>query len=135
MNMIKHAELYHIGIEKFDNEHQQLVKMVNDIHALTDNSQKQQNVQKQIISSLVKFARTHFDDEEEYMRRYNYPDLDKHHQCHRVIYAQLLDLERRFERTSGPLHNHVLQFLLNWLDEHTLTEDKLYADYSLNSRT
>jgi hemerythrin-like metal-binding protein len=135
MNSIKQPELYHIGIEKFDDEHQQLVTMVNDIHALTDDNQKNRNIQKQIITSLVKLARAHFAGEEEHMRRQKYPDLDKHHQCHRIIYAQLLDLERRFASTSGPVHNHALQFLYNWLDEHILTEDKQYADYSLKAYT
>lgn len=132
MTTIRKPERYCVGIEKFDDEHQQLVQMVNDLHALTDNNQQTRDAQQQIISSLVKFARAHFDGEEEYMRRHNYPDLDKHHQCHRVIYAQLLELERRFASSSGPVPNHALQFLLNWLDEHTLTEDKLYADCTMN---
>lgn len=132
MNRIEHPERYNVGIKQFDNEHQQLVKMINMLYLTTENSEEDRVAQKLVISLLVKFARTHFDGEETYMRHHQYPDLDKHHQCHRVIYTQLLDLERRFEMSTGPVSNHAYQFLLNWLDEHILTEDKLYAEYALS---
>ena len=131
MNKIKQPELYNVGIKRFDEEHQKLVEMVNLLHQETDDKEQDLVAHKLIVSLLVKLAREHFDGEEEYMRRINYPDIDKHHQCHRVIYTQLLDFERSFRTTNGPASNHALQFLLNWLDEHTLTEDKRYAEYAL----
>ena len=131
MHKIKQPKLYNVGIKRFDEEHQKLVEMVNLLHQETVDKEQDLVAHKLIVSVLVNFAREHFDGEEEYMRRINYPDLDKHQQCHRVIYTQLLDLERRFETSTVPVATHALQFLLNWLDEHTLTEDKLYAEYAL----
>jgi len=130
MQKIKQPELYNVGIKQFDEEHQKLVEMVNLLHQETDDKEQDLVAQKLIVSVLVKLARKHFDGEEAFMKRIKYPDLDKHHQCHRVIYTQLLDLERRFQTSTGPVATHALQFLLNWLDEHTLTEDKLYAEYA-----
>ena len=131
MNKIKQPELYNVGIKRFDEEHQQLVQMINALFLESTDKEQDRVAQKLIVSLLVKIARKHFDGEEEFMLRIKYPDLDKHQQCHRVIYTQLLDLERRFETREGPVPNHALQFLLNWLDEHTLTEDKLYGEYAL----
>lgn len=130
MNKIEQPELYNVGITKFDEEHQQLVQMINALYLESTDSEQDRVAQKLIVSVLVKFARTHFDGEEAFMQQIKFPYLDKHRQYHRIIYTQLLDLERRFQTSTGPVAIHALQFLLNWLDEHTLTEDKLYGEYA-----
>ena len=133
MSRVKQPERYNVGIKQFDEEHQKLVEMVDLLHQETDDKEQDRAAHTMVVSSMVKLARRHFDGEEEFMRRHNYPDLDKHHQLHRVIYTQLLDLERRFNTCNGPVPNHALQFLLNWLDEHTLTEDKLYVEHAIKT--
>ncbi len=131
MNEIKQTELYNVAIRQFNEGHQQLVQVINTLYLESRDSNYDRMAQKLIVSLLAKFARKHFDAEEGFMKRIKYPDLDKHQQSHRVIYTQLLDLESRLQQDTGPVADHAFQFLLNWRDEHPLTEDKLCAEYAL----
>jgi hemerythrin-like metal-binding protein len=65
-----------VGVELFDNEHKELVRLVNDLNQLIFVGDRFSN--EKALAGLIEYTKTHFADEESIMVKYNYPDYKKH---------------------------------------------------------
>ena len=83
-----------------------------------------------LIAELNAYARFHFVSEENMMAKAGYPDLQKHRHHHLDLISQLnsreamLQLEKSDQRAED-----VVDFLVDWFINHTIGEDRLFADF------
>jgi len=75
---------YSIGIEEIDIQHRKMLAMIKKIYNLADNSFGKSDIE-QLISELIKIIHEHFTCEEELMRKYNYPEVNKQIYEHHLI--------------------------------------------------
>ncbi len=79
------------------------------------------------------FAQEHFANEEKLLVLHDYPEIEEHSAAHKEIIGHLHGVKAEFVRGSATLQYEMLQFLMDWLMNHTRDVDKKYGPF-LNSR-
>lgn len=122
---------YLTGIKLVDDEHRQLFSLVNEVHALLHDEfifDKYDEIMR-ILTELKNYTEMHFHDEESYMEKINYPELDAQRRAHNAFISKLVDIN--FEELESLDNNQqeylqdILDFLAKWLVNHILKMDKL----------
>ena len=119
------------GIELIDNEHRQLFDYANQIYDLLHAefvSDKYDNI-VDILGKLRDYTKKHFADEEAYMEKINYPDLDAQRRAHNAFIEKLVNINyeelENLDNNQQEYLQDVLDFLAKWLIQHILKMDKL----------
>ncbi|MDD0853677.1 bacteriohemerythrin [Halobacteriovorax sp. GB3] len=117
---------YGLNIDKIDDEHQKIVKLINVlINAI--NSKNFAHMKKS-FDELMQYAVFHFDEEEQFMRSINYPQYEAHAKVHRNLVSQLK--EHRAQLETGKFDaEKIVAFIQNWLLSHIMGIDNNYAEY------
>jgi len=128
-NCITWDDSYSVGLEHIDNQHKELVKMVNDLYgACKVGALKEDIVYMRTVSKALEYARVHFADEEKYMDKVFYPELDEHKKQHEEFVVEIKKSIKLFEYgETAPIE--LVNFLKNWLLNHIAISDKKYAPY------
>lgn len=113
-----------VGIEAIDDEHQELLKYLNDLFAACSVGQGPAVLSK-TLCWVQRYSREHFAREEDLMQKFGFPGLDEHRERHAELVSELDELIEEFERGADhDLSNKTMQFLEDWLLHHILIEDK-----------
>lgn len=128
VSLMKWGPQFSINVQQFDNQHKQLIDMVNQLNdAMT--SGKGHDALKSILDGLIQYTATHFADEEKILEQQNYPDLEMHKKAHKELVKTALELQKKFHGNSSALSGEVMNFLRNWLVNHIQGDDKKYGAY------
>jgi hemerythrin len=128
-NTVTWDDSFSVGFEYIDNQHKELVKIVNTLYT----SCKMGTVNADIaylraISKAMEYARVHFSDEEKYMGMVFYPELNEHKKQHEEFVVEIKKSMKLFEEgKEAPIE--MANFLKNWLLDHIAVSDKKYAPY------
>jgi hemerythrin len=119
-----------IGILELDQQHQELFEQ---IEKLTDACNQGTGTEflSRMISYLERYSVEHFQTEERYMRRFNYPQLGYHQAQHQVFRKNLLLVKQKLE-TGGAgisLLNLTHALVVMWLNNHIKSVDKQMAAF------
>ncbi len=79
--MIEWDDKYSVGISIIDDEHKQLIGIINKAIAARQHSNNSEEI-IEILNEMNKYALTHFADEEAYMVQFDYPDYEQHRKEH-----------------------------------------------------
>ncbi|MFT8888524.1 MAG: hemerythrin family protein [Ethanoligenens sp.] len=125
---------YRIGIELVDTQHIELFERVTDfIETLQTPGNWEEKLPK-IKSTMVfmeEYVVTHFDSEEAYQKKINYPDFENHHHIHEAFKAEVGRFAAELEQ-NGYQRQTVQQLagkLLAWLINHVVVTDHKIADF------
>lgn len=132
MALIEWNPQFSVQIGRFDDQHQKLVAMINQLHDGMKSGEGN-TVLGGVLQSLITYTATHFAEEEKVMQSYCYPDLGKHRAAHAALVREVLDLQKKFQSGASALTMSLLSFLKNWLVNHIQVEDKKYGVY-LNAK-
>lgn len=128
MEFIEWGEHLSVGVTVFDNEHKQLVSLVNKLnHALISGSAKK--TMEEILQNLVNYTKIHFKHEEDYMLLYDYPEYEKHKKEHDALTDQVMDFYSRYQEGKTVFSLELMNFLKDWLTNHILISDKKYKNF------
>lgn len=115
-----------VGLPEVDAQHQELIRLINDL----DDAIKQRQGAKALavlIDRLVDYAKYHFATEERLMAALNYQHMGDHIREHELFADRVMsilfysdDAENRPQAVSDFLHK--------WLIEHIGTVDKLMGE-------
>jgi hemerythrin len=86
---------YATGIERLDQQHQQLFKIVEDYHAALDES-RGERIYGVLLQALELYARTHFRFEEQCMNQYHCPIAATNREAHGRFVALLAQFQQRY---------------------------------------
>ena len=116
------------GVERYDNAHKVLFKMVNDLHDAMQQKRSKEAI-GQILNGLAEYTVSHFADEERSFSQTNYPEEAQHKQLHKKLVDQVVELMGKFNSGETLLTQDVITFLQDWLINHIKGVDKRYGPH------
>jgi hemerythrin len=126
MPLIQWNDSLSVNVSEIDKQHQRLVQMINELHdAMLQ--KKGVSVLGPLVDGLIKYADTHFKEEEKYFVRFAYSETAAHKKLHADFVTKVLDFKKKFEANTVGLSMEVMTFLSNWLQGHIKGEDKKYT--------
>jgi hemerythrin len=128
MEFIEWGEHLSVGVTVFDNEHKQLISLVNKLNqALLSGGAKK--TMEEILQNLVNYTKIHFKHEEDYMVLHDYPEYEKHKKEHNALTDQVMDFYTRYQEGKTVFSLELMNFLKDWLTNHILISDKKYKSF------
>lgn len=129
--MIKHEwkQEYSVGNAEMDRHHQSWLNIVATYEAAVESHDANRSFTRFIEASLD-FADFHFHAEETILEQHDYPLLTEHRASHQK-FREMLDLllDDKEYHPDQQTREKVERFLLAWLPNHIIREDKLYQPY------
>ncbi len=126
---------YLTDIPLIDDEHKRLFEIIKDandvIHAELLHDKYDEILH--IISDLKDYTAVHFADEEAYMEKIGYPELESQKKAHTAFIDKLADIN--LDDLDAHQQNYLedlISFLLNWLSVHILHMDKKIGEFVAN---
>lgn len=129
-----HAELFPwtakmcIGIDTIDEQHKELVRLVNQLHSAMKARVGMQE-SSEILGKLAEYTVYHFGFEEKLFDKYDYPDKEQHKKFHKNLVAKVVDFQNELKAGKAGLSMDLMLFLTNWLKDHILKKDKAYVAF------
>ena len=119
------------GVKIIDDQHRQIVQMVNDLNRSLEEGHDDAELKK-LFSALLAFTGAHFATEEMLMTRYGYPQVDEHKKQHVNLVQELQEIAAEFNQGA---ELRLLQSIKDWLLGHIQHADKPLGTYltSLNT--
>ncbi len=128
MNFIKWSEQYSVNIKKIDEQHQNLIKLINKMHEIIIAGGEKNEIEE-LFEELFEYTNYHFNTEEQLLKNYHYPDWKAHQKEHDILIIQLLQLKVRLIKGNQTIPLETFAFLNNWLINHILNSDQKYSSY------
>jgi hemerythrin-like metal-binding protein len=126
------SDKYSLGVAEIDEQHQNLFDLVSRLHtAVSEGSD--QSIYGEILNELIDYVVYHFDTEENLFKEKNYPDYEVHKQKHDDLTKQVLELQTKFTEGSATISFEVLDFLSEWLKDHTTGMDQKFTAFMLKT--
>jgi hemerythrin len=130
MPLIEWNPYFETGIEHFDDQHREIITMINDLHATL--CWKQDNrIISDMINHLIDFWNTHIADEEYAMHTLDYPETHLHEIEHQKLIIKIMEFSEKLANNEQDLTSELTAFLLEWFHDHILITDKKYKDFFL----
>jgi hemerythrin-like metal-binding protein len=120
---------YSVGNEWIDNQHKQIIKMINallDNHISLDAASDQLH---DLLDSMTSYFRAHFVDEEKFLEEIAFPELEMHKKLHLDYIDKTVDLTFDAILRKDNVSNAMMQFLVYWWENHILIEDMKYKEF------
>ncbi len=121
--LISWSDKLSVTIDSIDDQHKELVRMVNDLNAAMGDG-RANDVMGKILKDLINYTVTHFQHEETLMTKHAYPGFAKHKKEHENLVEKVLALQGKFEAGEARMTIEVMMFLKNWLTAHIQGTDK-----------
>jgi diguanylate cyclase (GGDEF)-like protein/PAS domain S-box-containing protein/hemerythrin-like metal-binding protein len=113
------------GIAEIDEQHQQLVRLVNQINHWVTHKYDQEEIYH-LFEELIDYTIFHFSTEHRLMQAANYPEIEGHDSEHGTLIREMRLFAKKFPNGDESL---ALQTIKDWLMGHVLHADKPLADY------
>jgi len=117
-----------VGIPEIDRQHQSLAHMINGLHSMLKKEQSR-DAQLTIIKQLVVHAKEHFATEEDWFKRYQYPQAESHIQHHQELLKQVVNFMDDLENDKHGVEIRLCLFLSDWLEFHLKDDDQQYCEF------
>lgn len=124
---------FKLGIEAVDNEHIRLVDMLDEVHTLMNAGKKDEAIHY-FNKTLSAYVNEHFDNEEEFMKSFDYPQLDEHRKIHQIFKNSFIELSPKLENFDNVAFRQALSNAYAWIISHIGKTDRKYADYYLSQQ-
>ena len=130
MVLYKLGESNITGISAIDTQHKELIDRVNSLLESIVLAKGNEKVAK-TIEFLESYVKIHFDTEEDYMERYNYPDYQLHKKEHAMLTNNVLRLKKELEQMGAThqLSKAVREIIGDWIMAHTKTMDMQFVPF------
>lgn len=118
------------GIDEIDIQHQDLFDAIKELDSKNKNKADLWN----ILIQIEIYAGIHFDTEEKYMQKFEYPLIEEHITAHRKFVEDFTKLKKDFNKIgfSEKFVEDFQKFLINWLLNHYTDIDVKMADFIKN---
>ncbi|HEX2952453.1 MAG TPA: bacteriohemerythrin [Bacillota bacterium] len=130
MSSIQWTTYLSVGIDFIDDQHKELFNRINILLEACNNGKG-----KEVISGTFDFLQSyvvqHFQAEEAYMTRYNYPAYPEHKVQHDRFIEDVLKLKSQLdsEGASGLIVIQTNRVVVNWLNKHIRNVDTLLGEF------
>lgn len=132
MPIFEWNNLFLLGLKRFDEDHQHLVRLLNTTYDSFIHNESTCNLNT-VIDELSDYALYHFTEEEYWMKETGYAGLEMHIFQHDIFSARVVEFKKRYQKSDAALALELLNFLKEWLVDHILGSDKEFG-YFIASR-
>lgn len=122
MPLIKWSEKFVIGITRIDNQHMEMIRIVNELHESMKTGKGQDKLFETMMF-LLKYTADHFITEEAMMKHYGYPEYEAHRAEHLALIKDVKELLEQIEKGKSLLTLKIANFLAEWVKDHILAND------------
>ncbi|WP_251862478.1 bacteriohemerythrin [Clostridium sp. Marseille-Q2269] len=130
--MFKWKDSYSCNIRQIDEQHKKLFELANKIYSIVLLDDKYDHFDEIVgtIRTLKEYTVFHFSYEEEVMRKYEYGDVDNHKIEHEAFIKKISSInEEKIDEKQKSFLMDLLEFVVNWIENHILKSDLKYKDY------
>lgn len=123
MSLIRWRDSLSLGIEAIDNDHRQLITILNRLHFMAIAGDDRAAL-GEVLRELLDYTRSHFAREEMLMRLAAYPGYEAHRKIHRQLTEKVAGYEAKYR--AKPKHfdfERFYDFIADWLVVHVMEED------------
>jgi len=116
-------------IEEMDKQHMRLVALLNNVYKLLKEGKREEAL-KLFKKELLSYVEHHLSEEERFMEKIGYPELDKHKKTHDTFRREIYNLSPYIESGDPKAFRQALSYAWGWLYTHIAKTDKKYAIYA-----
>lgn len=118
------------GVTIIDNQHKELFRRLGNLFDAIQ-QRKGKNEALKMLDFLGDYVVSHFGTEEEYMRKFNFPDSPQHRKEHDDFKMKFLELKREFEAEGETIVTtlRLNRAIVDWLNKHIRVNDKALANF------
>jgi diguanylate cyclase (GGDEF)-like protein/hemerythrin-like metal-binding protein len=129
MQFFQLDQIFQTGNAKVDEQHQHLVKIVNEFGKLTERNAAGPGAVEKVCSELLDYTKYHFAEEERLMATSGLDQrhLNQHRQQHEYLLKEIRSLRQDLALGDVSAGEFFFEFLVNWLVFHILGTDMLMA--------
>ena len=121
---------YNTGYKKIDDQHLELIEIINDLHDCMDNRDSEDEELKaefkKALRKTVDYVAFHFSYEEKIMHVIKYDKLIEHSSYHKEFTNTIYNYVKSYESGSLDAINNLVQYLKDWFLNHILVTDKKF---------
>jgi hemerythrin len=130
VELVKWDNKYNTGIDLFDNQHKELVVIINQLfQACLEGDKVIDSAFKDAMSRMVAYVKFHFGAEEKVLQRIKYPRFAEHKKRHDEMVRDILEAAKAYNEGKKFVPNQFVRTLRDWLFSHIAVEDSAYAVY------
>lgn len=121
---------FNTGLPKVDEQHKQLVKLLNDLATHIAFQSGETDVLEHVFDQLSDYAIYHFQSEEAIWRQYlgTDPSEEMHRNTHRAFGQEIARIRSKLtQQTNKEVAEEALAYLAQWLASHILESDRFMA--------
>ncbi len=125
-----------VGVPKIDEQHKELVRMLNTAQSLGIKAFSDAETKK-TLDFLGDYVVKHFSDEESLQRQYGYPKYDWHKTQHKNFIEEFVRLKQEFSANgaSAKFTLSLNKSVIEWVIKHIKTADAEFGrHYQANRR-
>ena len=121
-------ESYNLGIEEIDQQHRKLVDIINELNDGMEIGGSSRHVIT-LLDELIDYTSYHFASEERYMLLNDYDScaFNKHQANHVSFLKEIREAQNQCRMEPEKVGDKLLDFLVDWMVNHILGEDKEMA--------
>ena len=119
-----------VGVDHIDNQHKIWFEKANELFE-AGKAQKAKDYINQMIDFLDEYTKLHFKDEEAYMEKIGYPELDAQKKAHASFIKDLAKLKEDYNKSGGNILViiNANKIVIDWLSNHIRKMDKKIGEY------
>jgi hemerythrin len=128
--LIKWSPTFSVGIKIIDEQHQELIKLTNNLfnHCVGD-EEAERVYFKMVIGKAVGYIKIHFSTEERIMTVLKYKDYWEHKREHDAFVLTVVEQVRAFSEGKPFTLLSFTKFLKDWILTHIAVSDRKYSAY------
>lgn len=120
-----------VGVDNIDSQHKIWFEKADQLFE-AGKTGKSKEVIAQMFDFLDDYTKQHFKDEEAYMAKINYPEIEEQKKLHKAFIEELAKLKKDYQESGGniTLIINANQMIVNWLTKHISNIDKKIGTYA-----
>jgi len=119
-----------VGVKHIDDQHKIWFKKADELFKAGQEKRAKEYI-NQLLDFLDEYTKQHFRDEEAYMEKINYPEIDAQRKAHASFVKDLAKLKSDYNEAGGNLIVilNANKIVINWLTKHIRVMDKKIGEY------
>lgn len=131
---ISWKSVYNVGIDSIDKQHKQLFILANKVYdAQNLRIADKEDYIKSLLKQSVALTISHFEYEEQLMKKYHYPGYAQHLKEHNDLRKRLQEEVSRISKTNRIDTFRLAQFIKDWMMHHVAISDNDYKIYFIKT--
>jgi hemerythrin len=120
-----------VGVKHIDDQHKIWFEKANELFEAGKEGRAKNHI-KTMLDFLDEYTKQHFKDEEVYMEKIRYPEIDAQKGAHASFVNDLAKLKNDYDNSGGNILVilNANKMVINWLTNHIKTMDKKIGDYA-----